>query len=398
MTENVKDMMSEIGSHFKNTTLEVTKSMSDLQKHQSRTDEKLQYLMETVQKGTAGEARERSETVLKYRKAFMDYIRKGRSGEIELAAIQGDYRSEWAERLAAKGNHYEAKALSHTDSEGGYTVPEDMATSIVRRLQDFSPVRRAATVSTTSKDALQMLVRDADIGISNLAESAAVSETTAPTFGKNEIPVHKKGVYIFASEEILEDSGFDLEAEIAREAADKFARAEGADFVSGTGTGMAKGFLTYTDGLGFGEIEQVNSGAAAALTKQGLVDVLFSLGRETYLRNASWMMNAGTWGQIVNLESTGGEPLPESWVNLGKMELLGRPVIVADDMPAVAANGLSVAVGDFAEGYRIVDHISGIRMTRDEITAPGTAKFYFRKRTGGEVVNTDAIKIQKISA
>ncbi len=398
MTENVKDMMSEIGSHFKNTTLEVTKSMSDLQKHQSRTDEKLQYLMETVQNQTSGEARERSETVLKYRKAFMDYIRKGRSGEIELAAIQGDYRSEWAERLAAKGNHYEAKALSHTDSEGGYTVPEDMATSIVRRLQDFSPVRRAATVSTTSKDALQMLVRDADIGISNLAESAAVSETTAPTFGKNEIPVHKKGVYIFASEEILEDSGFDLEAEIAREATDKFARAEGADFVSGTGTGMAKGFLTYTDGLGFGEIEQINSGAAAALTKQGLVDVLFSLGRETYLRNASWMMNAGTWGRIVNLESTGGEPLPESWVNLGKMELLGRPVIVADDMPSVAANGLSVAVGDFAEGYRIVDHISGIRMTRDEITAPGTAKFYFRKRTGGEVVNTDAIKIQKISA
>jgi HK97 family phage major capsid protein len=398
MSDNVKDMMSEIGSHFKNTTLEVTKSMADLQKNQSRTDEKLQYLMETVKNGTAGEVRERSETVLKYRKAFMDYIRKGRSGEIELAAIQNDYRSEWADRLAAKGNHYEAKALSHTDAEGGYTVPEDMATSIVRRLQDFSPVRRAATVSTTSKDALQMLVRDADIGIAGLAEGAAVSETTAPTFGKNDIPVHKKGVYIFASEEILEDSGFDLEAEIAREAADKFARAEGANFVSGTGTGQAKGFLTYTAGTSFGEIEQVNSGAAAALTKQGLVDVLFSLGRETYLRNASWMMNASTWGQIVNLESTGGEPLPESWVNLGKMELLGRPVIVADDMPIVAANGLSLAVGDFAEGYRIVDHISGIRMTRDEITAPGTAKFYFRKRTGGEVVNSDAIKIQKISA
>ncbi|MDE0723277.1 MAG: phage major capsid protein [Alphaproteobacteria bacterium] len=398
MSDNVKDMMSEIGSHFKNTTLEVTKSMADLQKNQSRTDEKLQYLMETVKNGTSGEVRERSETVLKYRKAFMDYIRKGRSGEIELAAIQNDYRSEWADRLAAKGNHYEAKALSHTDSEGGYTVPEDMASSIVRRLQDFSPVRRAATVSTTSKDALQMLVRDADIGIAGLAEGAAVSETTAPTFGKNDIPVHKKGVYIFASEEILEDSGFDLEAEIAREAADKFARAEGANFVSGTGTGQAKGFLTYTAGTSFGEIEQVNSGAAAALTKQGLVDVLFSLGRETYLRNASWMMNASTWGNIVNLESTGGEPLPESWVNLSKMELLGRPVIVADDMPIVAANALSVAVGDFAEGYRIVDHISGIRMTRDEITAPGTAKFYFRKRTGGEVVNSDAIKIQKISA
>lgn len=398
MSDSVKDMMSEIGSHFKNTTMEVTKSMADLQKHQSRTDEKLQYLMENVQKNSAGENRERSETVLKYRKAFMDYIRKGRSGEIELAAIQGDYRSEWAERLASAGNHYEAKALSHSDSEGGYTVPEDMASSIVRRLQDFSPVRRAATVSTTSKDALQMLVRDADIGVANVAEAAAVSETTAPTFGKNDIPVHKKAVYIFASEEILEDSGFDLEAEIAREAADKFARSEGADFVSGNGTGKAKGFLTYTAGTSFGEIEQINSGAATSLTKQGLVDVLFSLGREAYLRNASWMMNASTWGQIVNLESTGGEPLPESWVNLGKMELLGRPVIVADDMPAVAADALSLAVGDFAEGYRIVDHISGIRMTRDEITAPGTAKFYFRKRTGGEVVNTDAIKIQKIAS
>jgi len=66
-------------------------------------------------------------------------------------------------------------------------------------------------------------------------------------------------------------------------------------------------------------------------------------------------------------------------------------------MPAVAANALSVAYGNFAVGYQIVDRL-GISLLRDPYTAKPYVKFYFTKRVGGDVLNTEAIKIGKIAA
>ena len=75
----------------------------------------------------------------------------------------------------------------------------------------------------------------------------------------------------------------------------------------------------------------------------------------------------------------------------------GYPVIEAEDMPAVGAGAFPLAFGDFREGYLIADRV-GMRITRDEITAPGFVKFYIRKRVGGKLRNTQAIKLLKIAA
>ena len=66
------------------------------------------------------------------------------------------------------------------------------------------------------------------------------------------------------------------------------------------------------------------------------------------------------------------------------------------DMPVVAANALAMAYGDFKKGYTIVDRI-GMRVIRDEVTSKPFVKFYTIKRTGGDVVTEEAIKIQKIA-
>ena len=72
------------------------------------------------------------------------------------------------------------------------------------------------------------------------------------------------------------------------------------------------------------------------------------------------------------------------------------PVVTASDMPAAAASSLSVAVGDFATGYQIVDRI-GIRILRDPFTDKPFVKFYTTKRVGGDVVNYEAIKLLKLA-
>jgi len=77
--------------------------------------------------------------------------------------------------------------------------------------------------------------------------------------------------------------------------------------------------------------------------------------------------------------------------------LFGYPVIEAEDMPAVAANSLSIAFGDFRRGYLIVDRI-GMRILRDPFSYKPNVSFYCVKRVGGSLVNSEAIKVLKMSA
>ena len=76
---------------------------------------------------------------------------------------------------------------------------------------------------------------------------------------------------------------------------------------------------------------------------------------------------------------------------------MGYGITEAEDMPAIAANSFPIAFGDFKEGYLIADLV-GMRITRDEITQPGQVKFYVRRRVGGKLRNTQAIKLLKIAA
>ena len=77
--------------------------------------------------------------------------------------------------------------------------------------------------------------------------------------------------------------------------------------------------------------------------------------------------------------------------------LLGVQVAQAADMPLAATGALAIAVGDFRQGYLIVERI-GLRILRDPYTNKPFVKFYTTRRVGGEVVNTDAIKLLKLSA
>ena len=66
-------------------------------------------------------------------------------------------------------------------------------------------------------------------------------------------------------------------------------------------------------------------------------------------------------------------------------------------MPDVASGSTSIAFGDFARGYLIVDRV-GIRVLRDPYSAKPYVLFYTTKRVGGGVQNFEAIKLLKFAA
>ena len=76
--------------------------------------------------------------------------------------------------------------------------------------------------------------------------------------------------------------------------------------------------------------------------------------------------------------------------------IFGFPVTDGEDLPAIAANSLSMLFGDFAEAYTIVDRL-GIGVVRDNITRPGFVKYLMRKRVGGGAINFEALKALKFA-
>lgn len=405
MTE-VKGLVSEVGQSVeklasgqdavKEQVTTIEKSVTDLNGKIAKHDEMIDAISEKVNRTAKGEQKEGAELAAKYRRGFIKYL-YGAQDARDLKSVEKEYNAALAEKMMADGRIMEAKALAVSDdTAGGFTVPEELAADIVRKLQDFSPVRSLARVSTTARDALHILQRVDDVGSETLGEGATASETTAMAYDRARINLKREHVYLWASDEVLEDSGLNLEAEIAFEAADKLARVEGNDFVNGTTS--PRGFLTYTSGTSWGQIQQKNAGSTSAVSIDTTVDLLYLLDKGQYIQNAAFVMNAQTWGQYVQAEDGASNKLPINFVDAGNQRLLGKPVVILDNMPAVASAALSVAVADWNAAYRIVDHVGGMKMTRDEITKPGTVKWSFRKRYGGAVVNFDAIKLYKMSA
>lgn len=313
-----------------------------------------------------------------YQKAFCNYLRKGMDAGLE--AI-------------------ESKALSvGSDPDGGYLVTPSMSENIVKVIAENSPMREIASVEVISSDALEIIQDKDEASAGWTTETGTVSDTNTPQIAKKNIPVHELYAQPKATQKLVDDSAIDIEAWLAEKVSEVFYRLENKAFIDGDGVGSPRGILTYSAGTDWGEIQQVNSGASAALTADGLVQLYYAL-KDEYARNATFLMNRSSI-QAVRLlkEATTDQYLWQPGLSAGAPDtLLGVPVMQAADMPEVSGGNLSVAVGDFARAYQIVDRI-GIRTLRDPFTEKPFVKFYTTKRVGGDVVNFEAIKIQKIGS
>ena len=76
--------------------------------------------------------------------------------------------------------------------------------------------------------------------------------------------------------------------------------------------------------------------------------------------------------------------------------LLGYPVVEAEDMPDIAADSLSIAFGNFKAGYVIAER-NATKILRDPYTHKPYVHFYATKRVGGQVTNSESIKLLKFA-
>ena len=288
------------------------------------------------------------------------------------------------------------------DADGGYTVTPEISNKIIGRVFESDPIRQLASVMSISTGALELMedVDEADADWES--ERVANDETDTPQWKKKRIPVHVLSARPRATQILLDDSGINIESWLANKVADKFARSEGASFVTGDGVGKPTGFGTYSDWSAagtyeYGKIERQNLGHATEFTTDGLITLKFRM-VEYYLNRGTWLVNRLGVRDIMLLKDSDGQYIWRPGITVGEPStLLGLPLRMSTTVATAAASAIAIYLADWKEAYMIVDR-QGINIQRDPYTAKPFVEFYTRKRVGGDVVNYQAIKLGVISA
>jgi HK97 family phage major capsid protein len=320
-------------------------------------------------------------TVQEYKNAFNNFIRTG--NESVLKTIQ-----------------HKAFSIAGTGAEGGVLVRPQLSEQIIATIKKASPMRQICKVVTVNSNVADFIIDPYTSGAGWGSETSPVVETATSSFQKVSVPVHEIYALPKASQRILDDSAFNIEAWIAERVAEKFIALENEAFTFGDGVNKPAGILLKSvvsaDAWTWNKIGIVKTNAAAGFTTTNptdcLLDLIYSL-KTGYRHNAVFMMNNKTLNTIRQFKDTTGRYLIDdnSLTDLQEPKLFGYPIIINEDMQNVEANKIPVLFGDFSKGYVIVDSYD-MRILRDPYSAKPHVYFYVTKRVGGDVLDYDAIK------
>ena len=282
-----------------------------------------------------------------------------------------------------------------TDSEGGYLVPDEYERTLVEALEEENVFRQLAKVIRTSSGDRKIPVVATKGTASWIDEEGAYTESD-DSFGQVSIGAYKVGTMIKVSEELLNDSVFDLESYIAKEFARRIGAKEEEAFFTGDGSGKPLGVLAATGGAETG----VTAASSTAITADELMDLFYSL-KSPYRKKAVWVLNDSTIKAVRKLKDSTGQYLWQPSLMAGTPDtLLGRPVKTSTYMPVIAAGAKTIAFGDFSY-YWIADRQGrSFKRLNELYAANGQVGFLGSQRVDGKLVLSEAVKVlaQKASA
>lgn len=374
----LREAIGEFLTEFKGFRTETTRKLQ-------QQDERLTMLNTKSFAGRPALSRT-AETEVPHRKAFAAYLRSGDDDGLRGLVLEG-------------------KALNtQVSAEGGYLVDPQTSDMIRGVLRATASIRAIANVVTVEATSFDVLVDHTEMGSGWATETAALTETGTPQIDRISIPLHELSAMPKASQRLLDDSAFDIEGWLAGRIADKFARAEAAAFVNGDGLDKPTGFLTHTKvangSWSWGKLGYVATGAAGDFAtvnaSDAIVDLVYALDAE-YRANASFVMNSKTAGAVRKMKDADGRFLWTDGLQANEpARLMGYPVLIAEDMPDIAASSYAIAFGDFRNGYTVAER-PDLRVLRDPFSAKPHVLFYASKRVGGDVSDFAAIKLLKFA-
>ncbi|HSW65406.1 MAG TPA: phage major capsid protein [Dissulfurispiraceae bacterium] len=304
----------------------------------------------------------------------------------------------------AKVAHLEKRTLSEgVLPEGGFLVPSNTETDIIKNTIAMSPVFEIVRTTTiTEGTELRIPKRTGTPTGYWVGESAEPTKSNA-TYGQITIVAHILGVETQATLSLLQDVA-NMENEIAIDAAEASAYQLGLAMLNGNGVGRPEGILQNADVVAATAYVNGTNTATTHLVHFDDFSRLFAGNggnntglKSAYRGNATYAMNSNTLAKVFNLKDTAGNYVVQKSPTTGlPMGLLGRPFVTWEDMADDGTGGnYPVICGDFFAGYRALRRM-GMWVIRDPLTAKPDVEFTFYQRIGGKVVKPEAIKVLRV--
>lgn len=263
-----------------------------------------------------------------YRQAFGDYLLNGAMG------IKPESRSA-IERAGISG-------LS-----GGLIIPTSLASEIEVALKSYGGMFEAGSIISTAKggDLILPTVNDTTSKATIVSEYDQ-STKKAPSFGSVTLKAYTYRTPIIpVSQELLQDSAYNLDAVLSGLLADSFSRGINEELTTGSGTGKPTGVVTAAVDCGA-------TPAAAAIKLDDIIDLIKSV-NSAYARNGKFMFNRNTLWELAKIKDQNGRYIWHDSARDGSpATLFGKQYILNDDVADIGAGNASVLFGDFSK-YKI---------------------------------------------
>ena len=289
-------------------------------------------------------------------------------------------------------NHIRGRKLLHNvlsttpGSDGGYLVPEEFERQIIIALENENVFRKIAKVIKTEHD--RKIPVSAEHSVAQWTDENGAYTESNPTFAQKELDAFKLTDLIRVSDELLQDSMFDIESYLSGEFARAFGIKEEEAFCVGNGVKKPTGLFTANGGQ-----VGVTAAGPAAITADELINLVYSL-KAPYRKNAKFLLNDATVSYIRKLKDGNGVYLWQPSLVAGEPDkLLGYDLYTSAYVPTLAASAYTVAFGDFSY-YWIADRQNRILKRLVELYATnGQVGFVASQRVDGKIILPEGIKL-----
>lgn len=335
--------------------------------------------------GKALEQRERTEgkqdqdAEKMYREAFKTWFTRGEQ------ALDAEQRAIISEKRGT------STQVAGTANLGGYTVPTGFLPELVRAMKAYTGIGQVARfLNTDAGNVLYIPTEDDTSTEANLITEGTAITVQDITFGQKQLDAYAYKTQAKVSYELLQDSAFDLEAEIRNVFAPRFGRAMNSSCTTGTGSAQPNGVVTASS-LG------KTTASATAFTAAEIMDLYHNVDPAYRMsRTCGFMMHDQVLAAIKKLQlgSNDASPLWLPSIREGEPDtILGKPYWINQGMESAITTGKKIMLfGDF--NYYIIRMVQNMLIIRlnERYADNGLVGFVGYMRWDGECTNTAAIK------
>ena len=287
---------------------------------------------------------------------------------------------------------------------GGYTVPDEFERQLIQGLEENNIFRTLAKTIHTNSGTRTIPIATDSGSASWIEEGAAIQESDM-SFAQETLSAYKLGCMIKVSNELLNDSAFDIASHIAQRFGVRFGNAEEDAFINGTGpsanpqetpsqpTGILTSLTASADNT---------TANAKTVTFDNIYKLYYSL-KSPYRRKAAFLCNETLLLQLMLLKDGNSNYIWKPGLEVGKPDtILGRPIHTSGYMPAITGNATQdknkkvLLFGDFSY-YWIADRQNRTLKRLNELYAvTDQVGFIGTQRVDGKLILPEAMQVMAL--